>query len=649
MHLMRFLRSTLALCFLAGALHLHAATYQFPELVRVVGADNKHIVGAVKSETGESLGVLDLKTGQTLTYSKASIRTLGRRLSDRDAAQACGSARLLAWKIQQVLPQNQIVGKVASLDQGTIYTTLNAKMGISKDENLNVYRVSKEIRDPDTGQVLDRERRKIAKLVVTEVGERVVKAKTADDLEIEIRVGDEVEPVKQSRAVAILPATDLAGNVRASGKRFSEELVSSLTELGVAVVERNQLDRVRGELALQQGAPFDGDTARQLGKLVGAFAVLSGTISDDWVTTQNTLLRLVKVETGEVIFGAAFTSQTLPSPIIAPAPVPTPAPKATQKPPVQTAKNTTPPLSPKKGMKQPAIAPVAQARVLSGNESIVAWGLNKSGQCNVPAGLANVVAVAAGRHHSMALRQNGTVVVWGGNPNGQATVPAGLTDAVAIAAGYLHSVALRRDGTVVCWGDNASGQLNVPPAVQGQVAAISAGSSITLALTKSGKVVGWGASNVGQAQVPPDLASVVRIASGAFHSLAIREDGTLVAWGANGNGQSRIPANVSAVRATAGGWEQSAVVRADGSIVVWGYDGYGAIRKAPSGTIGAVAISAGESHIAALKSDGTVVAWGDSGQGELNVPEGLTGVVRITSGAFHVLALRSPTSTAGSR
>ncbi|MEN9573001.1 MAG: hypothetical protein RL514_856 [Verrucomicrobiota bacterium] len=309
MKLMRLLRSSLALCFLAGAIHLHAATYQFPELVRVVGADNKHIVGAVKSETGESLGVLDLKTGQTLTYAKASIRTLGRRLSDREAAQACGSARLLAWKIQQVLPQNQIVGKVASLDQGTIYTTLNAKMGISKDEALSVYRVSKEIRDPDTGQVLDRERRKIAKLVVTDVGERLVKAKTADDLEIEIRVGDEVEPVKQSRAVAILPATDLAGNVRASGKRFSEELVSSLTELGVAVVERSQLDRVRGELALQQGAAFDGDTARQLGKLVGAFAVLTGTISDDWVTTQNTMLRLVKVETGEVIFGAAFTTQ----------------------------------------------------------------------------------------------------------------------------------------------------------------------------------------------------------------------------------------------------------------------------------------------------------------------------------------------------
>ncbi|PAW84283.1 MAG: hypothetical protein B9S33_12100 [Pedosphaera sp. Tous-C6FEB] len=619
MKLMRLLRSSLAVCFLAGALHLHAATYQFPELVRVVGADNKHIVGAVKSETGESLGVLDLKTGQTLTYAKASIRTLGRRLSDRDAAQACGSARLLAWKIQQVLPQNQIVGKVASLDQGTIYTTLNAKMGISKDEALSVYRVSKEIRDPDTGQVLDRERRKIAKLVVTEVGERVVKAKTADDLEIEIRVGDEVEPVKQSRAVAILPATDLAGNVRASGKRFSEELVSSLTELGVAVVERSQLDRVRGELALQQTAAFDGDTARQLGKLVGAFAVLTGTISDDWVTMQNTLLRLVKVETGEVIFGAALTSGTgVPSAGIV----------------------GTPSISPMPDSPSASVRPQGSQNAAARAGQVVAWGMNKSGQCNVPAELRNVVGIAAGRNHSMALRSDGTVVAWGDTSKGQAVVPAGLKDIIGIAAGYSHSVALRKDGTVVCWGENESGQLNVPSTAQGKVAAISAGASFTVVLTKAGTVVAWGKNNVNQTRPPAGLATVIKVSCGAHHSIAMKRDGTLVAWGLNENGAYNFPSNILAPRAFAGGWGQTAIVQPDGSIAAWGYDGYGAIRKRPNGNVGAVAITAGESHIAALKSDGTVLVWGDNGQGELNVPGGLNGVVRISSGAFHVLALR---------
>ena len=41
-------------------------------------------------------------------------------------------------------------------------------------------------------------------------------------------------------------------------------------------------------------------------------------------------------------------------------------------------------------------------------------------------------------------------------------MPAGLTNIVAIAAGSDHSLALRSDGTVAAWGYNSGGQLNVP-------------------------------------------------------------------------------------------------------------------------------------------------------------------------------------------
>jgi hypothetical protein len=45
---------------------------------------------------------------------------------------------------------------------------------------------------------------------------------------------------------------------------------------------------------------------------------------------------------------------------------------------------------------------------------------------------------------------------------GQTTVPAGLSDVVAIAAGEFHSLALEGDGTVVAWGRNSHGQVDVP-------------------------------------------------------------------------------------------------------------------------------------------------------------------------------------------
>ncbi len=48
----------------------------------------------------------------------------------------------------------------------------------------------------------------------------------------------------------------------------------------------------------------------------------------------------------------------------------------------------------------------------------------------------------AGGCHSLALQSDGTVVAWGDNRFGQTNVPPGLSNVVAIAAGYYHSLAI---------------------------------------------------------------------------------------------------------------------------------------------------------------------------------------------------------------
>ena len=65
----------------------------------------------------------------------------------------------------------------------------------------------------------------------------------------------------------------------------------------------------------------------------------------------------------------------------------------------------------------------------------------------MPADLTNVVAIAGGGFHSLALQANGTVVAWGDNTYGQTNVPADLTNVVAVAGGYSHSMALENDGS----------------------------------------------------------------------------------------------------------------------------------------------------------------------------------------------------------
>ena len=273
--------------------------------------------------------------------------------------------------------------------------------------------------------------------------------------------------------------------------------------------------------------------------------------------------------------------------------------------------------------------------------TVVAWGDNFYGQTNMPAGLSNVVAVAGGNLHSLALRSDGKVVAWGYNQYGQTNVPPALDNVVAVAGGTSHSLALRNDGTVVAWGQNTSGQTNVPAGLGG-VVAVAAGGSHSLALQSDGTVVAWGNNYYGQA-MPAGLGGVVAIAAGGSHSLALRSDGKVVAWGSNTNGQTAVPASLSNVVAVAAGNTHSLALRNDGTVAGWG------TTTVPNGLSNVVAISAGGSHSLALRGDGRVVAWGNSTYGQATVPIAVSNVVAIAGGGSHSLVIarnRAPSGTA---
>ena len=45
------------------------------------------------------------------------------------------------------------------------------------------------------------------------------------------------------------------------------------------------------------------------------------------------------------------------------------------------------------------------------------------------------LAIAAGGAHNLVLKSNGTIVAWGYNNYGQTNVPPGLSNVIAVAAG----------------------------------------------------------------------------------------------------------------------------------------------------------------------------------------------------------------------
>lgn len=305
-----------------------------------------------------------------------------------------------------------------------------------------------------------------------------------------------------------------------------------------------------------------------------------------------------------------------------------------------------------------AVLLVFLPRASAQNGTVIAWGDNRFGQTNVPPGLNNVVAIAVGEWHNLALKADGTLVAWGVNNAGQRDIPPDVTNVVAIAAGGYHNLAVKADGTVRAWGQNDNGQCNVPPSLT-NVVAVSGGWTHSVALKADGTVVAWGRDYEGQSNVPYGLNNVVAISASEYHNFALRANGTIVAWGWNGLGQTTIPETLSnnVVAAVATGLHSLALT-SDGKVTAWGWDQFGQ-TAVPADLDNVIAISGGGEHSLALKADGTVVAWGQneawtyndpncaiighpcerSYAGQIDVPPGLSNVVAIAGGNFHTVVL----------
>lgn len=266
---------------------------------------------------------------------------------------------------------------------------------------------------------------------------------------------------------------------------------------------------------------------------------------------------------------------------------------------------------------------------------VIVWGNGDYGQTNVPSGLTNVAAVAAGATFVLALRTNGTVAAWGDNTYGQTNVPVGLSNVIAIAAGDYATgfgLALKSDTTVVAWGDNSSGQRNVPAGLS-NVVGIAAGGSHGIAVKNNGTVVTWG-SGMGT-NAPASLTNAVAVAAGWYHGIALRSDGTVAVWGDNSVGQTNTPVSLGLTNivAVAAGALNNLVVRNDGTVIGWGYNPAGSLTV-PIGFSNIVAVAAGGSFDLVLKNDGTLSAWGNQSSGlALSIPAAASNVISISASA----------------
>jgi len=346
--------------------------------------------------------------------------------------------------------------------------------------------------------------------------------------------------------------------------------------------------------------------------------------------------------------------------------------------------------------------------------------------------------LAAGGEHSLALRiDDGKIWSWGDNAYGQLgtgdnygeymptviSVPLQQgTQIIQIAAGGHHTLALDDSGHVWAWGANDQGQLgigritdqNFPIQVKDQsgnsvlegIVYIAAGAKHSLAVTSDGAVWAWGWNEYGQlghgdtistslpVEVSLPLGTYIEMVSaGDHHSVGKTSAGNVMAWGRNiqgqlgdgtrftrttpvwVTGQNRRPiGNISSVST---GGEHSIALTSDGYVLTWGKNAYGQLGFDPAGSVGIfskramqvdnvfdiIQVSGEGPFTIARKSNGEVAIWGNNWYGQLATMEGTYGygeerwqpgdaykienmsiqildnIEYIASGHFHALAI----------
>jgi hypothetical protein len=190
----------------------------------------------------------------------------------------------------------------------------------------------------------------------------------------------------------------------------------------------------------------------------------------------------------------------------------------------------------------------------------------------VPTAVGAIARVEFGLRHVVALLADGTVQCWGSNQDTQCDVPAGLKEVVDIEAFPQSAAALTRDGVVAVWGKRC-----VPARLlaKGLVStkggtAYAQGAEFAAVVSPKGKVTCFGKRSDKRCEVPKGLKPVADIVIGTNHIVARLRNGSVQCWGDNSSDQCNAPPNTWGSTFIYASDRVSLCVDCHGEIHAWG-------------------------------------------------------------------------------
>ncbi len=108
--------------------------------------------------------------------------------------------------------------------------------------------------------------------------------------------------LKKNTAIAVLPIAAKTETIKPDAEYLVEQLTMSVSgKKEFKLVDRNQLEKVLGEMKLQSSALFDEKKSVKLGKLVGAKALVIGNLYLHRGKNLELFIKLVRVKTAEIL------------------------------------------------------------------------------------------------------------------------------------------------------------------------------------------------------------------------------------------------------------------------------------------------------------------------------------------------------------
>ena len=286
-----------------------------------------------------------------------------------------------------------------------------------------------------------------------------------------------------------------------------------------------------------------------------------------------------------------------------------------------------------------------------------------------------IVDIVAGPTYGLGVGTSGTVYTWGytrvTDSIDIADMPEEITngsvDIVNMAAGSDHVVALDSEGNLHFWGNDRLGQFRYESNSElfqemrrGRmvVKQLEAGNQFSAILTEDGNLYMWGNPNVNdldvrnkermpegeEANARKFQGNIDKIALTDHAYIALLKDGTVAYCGNNKdtpllNNLPEVLTDGSVkVVDIAAGYQSVAALTEDGQIYVWGVATHDE-KNVPETESKIVAIYGGRYHYTAQLEDGSVISWGDDMYGQASAPASAENIVKIYAGGYQNYAL----------